>query len=140
MPTFHIGDIVTPKTDRPPFYKGTPYFVTNVNRGIDGAIDFDEIFLSDTGQWMCEFDLEYHVEFLKRKSMEEKKTDNMTPYKIGDQEPRFYVEHADKHHYICDRNYPGLLAGNDILLHTCSENIANIVCDILNTKTVLVSK
>jgi len=52
---FYMGDLV--EVDKPAkgLVPGTIYTVTYVNRGVDGAYDFDDVFLEGVEGAFCEF-------------------------------------------------------------------------------------
>lgn len=52
-----IGDIVTPKKQLADVRCGHPYKIVDIHRGIDGAYDWDDLFLEGkTYRKYCEFD------------------------------------------------------------------------------------
>lgn len=57
MSDIQIGDIITPHTKRAKGLRpGHPYKVIEIHRGIDGAYDWDDIFLEGVQGKFCEFD------------------------------------------------------------------------------------
>ena len=58
--TFRCGDIVTPNRPIDGLTIGQSYKIERINYGIDGAYDFDEVYLEGVSKWVCEFYLENH--------------------------------------------------------------------------------
>lgn len=54
----YLGDIVTPNREIEGLVKGQHYEIVHIRRGIDGAIDFDDIYLKDIPGNFCEFHLD----------------------------------------------------------------------------------
>lgn len=70
MPRFEVGDVITPKKQVKGLQCGHPYKIADLRRGIDGAYDWDDLYLEGIpakryedrieGQF-CEFDFDYYA-------------------------------------------------------------------------------
>lgn len=58
--THYVGDKVTPSKNNldSRLEQGKVYTITRINRGIDGAYDFDDIYLGGVSGSICEFILD----------------------------------------------------------------------------------
>lgn len=54
--TFEIGDLVTPRKQVNGLKEGCAYRIRDIRRGIDGAYDWDDLFLEGSENRFCEFD------------------------------------------------------------------------------------
>ena len=58
MTCFEIGDLITPNKRVKGLRAGTTYKIYSIHRGIDGAYDWDDLFLEGKEGRFCEFDFE----------------------------------------------------------------------------------